>query len=90
MPKQEQGFAHILEERRKSEQRPGRTGEGEQQGFAHRLDKPPAKPLDPSQSQKGFAHILDDPEKLRELREKAEEEERERGKHTRRSRGLSM
>ena len=89
-PKQEQGFAHILEERRKSELRSGRTNEGEQQGFAHTLDRPPAKPLDPSERQKGFAHILDDPEKLRKLREKAEKEERKRGKHMRRSRGLSM
>ena len=41
-PKQEQkqGFAHILEERRKSEERAGRTDEGEQQGFAHILDDP--------------------------------------------------
>ena len=89
-PKQEQGFAHILEERRKSEQRPGRKGEGEQQGFAHTLDKPPANPLDPSERQKGFAHILDDPEKLRELREKAEQRDRKLGRHMRRSRGLSM
>ena len=89
-PKQEQGFAHILEERRKSETRRERKGEEEQQGFAHTLDKPPAKPLDPSESRKGFAHILDDPEKLKELREKAEKEERKRGKHVRRSRGLSM
>ena len=39
-PKQEQGFAHILEERRKSEMRSGRSDEGEQQGFAHILDDP--------------------------------------------------
>ena len=89
-PRQEQGFAHILEERRRSEQRPGRKDEEEKQGFAHTLDRPPAKALDPSESRKGFAHILDDPEKLRELREKAEKEERRRGKHMRRSRGLSM
>ena len=43
----------------------------------------------PKQEQ-GFAHILDDREKLRELREKAEQRERKRGKHMRRSRGLSM
>ena len=61
-PKQEQGFAHVLEERRKSEQRRSRKGEEERQGFAHTLDRPPAKPLDPSESRKGFAHILDDPE----------------------------
>ena len=89
-PKQEQGFAHILEERRKSETRRERKGEEEQQGFAHTLDKPPAKPLDPSESRKGFAHILDDPEKLKELREKAEQRDRKRGKHMRRSRGISM
>ena len=38
-----------------------RKGEEEQQGFAHTLDRLPAKPLDPSESRKGFAHILDDP-----------------------------
>ena len=43
----------------------------------------------PKQEQ-GFAHILDDREKLRELREKAEKRERKRGKHMRRSRGLTM
>ena len=89
-PKQEQGFAHVLEERRKSEQQPARKGEEEQLGFAHRLDRPPARPLDPSESRKGFAHILDDPEKLRELREQAEQRGRKLGRHMRRSRGLSM
>ena len=89
-PRQEQGFAHILEERRKSEARRGRPDDGERQGFAHTLDRPPAKPLEPGESQKGFAHILDDPEKLKELREKAKKKERKRGKHMRRSRGLSM
>ena len=89
-PRQEQGFAHVLEERRKSEERRGRKGEGEQQGFAHTLDKPPAKPLDPSERQKGFAHILDDPEKLRELREKAEKRDRKLDRHLRRSKGLSI
>ena len=39
-PRQEQGFAHILEERRKSETRSSRTDEGEQQGFAHILEDP--------------------------------------------------
>ena len=87
-PKKEQGFAYILEKRRKSEQRPGRKGEEEQQGFAHMLDRPPAKPLDPSERQQGFAHILDDPEKLRELRGKAEERDRKLRRHMRRSRGL--
>ncbi len=89
-PKQKQGFAHTLEARRKSEQRPGRQGEREQRGFAHTLDRPSAKPLDPDENQKGFAHILNDPEKLRELREKAEKRDRKLGKHLRRSRGLSM
>ena len=89
-PRQEQGFAHILEERRKAEARSSRTDEGEQQGFAHTLDRPPAKPLDPSERQKGFAHILDDPEKLRELREKVEQRDRKLGRHMRKSRGISM
>ena len=89
-PKRKQGFAHTLEARRKSEQRPGRQGEREQRGFAHTLDRPSAKPLDPSERQKGFAHILDDPEKLKELREKAEQRDRKLGRHMRRSRGLSM
>ena len=89
-PKQEQGFAHILEERLKAEMRTSRKDEEEKRGFAHTLDRPPARPLDPSESRKGFAHILDDPEKLRELRKKAEKEERKLGKHMRRSRGLSM
>ena len=40
--------------------------------------------------EQGFAHILDDREKLKELREKAEQRERKRGRHLRRSRGLSM
>ena len=43
----------------------------------------------PKQEQ-GFAHILDDREKLRELRDKAEQRHRKRGRHLRRSRGLSM
>ena len=89
-PRQEKGFAHILEERRKSELRPGREGEEEQRGFAHTLDRPPAKPLDPSESRNGFAHILDDPEKLKELREKAEERDRKLGRRMHRSRGQSI
>ena len=89
-PRQEQGFAHRLDEPRKPRTQRGQKGEEEQQGFAHTLDRPPAKPLDPSESRKGFAHILDDPEKLRELREKAEREARKRGRYMRRSRGLSM
>ena len=88
--KQEQGFAHRLDEPRKPRTQRGQKGEEEQQGFAHTLDRPPAKPLDPSESRKGFAHILDDPEKLRELREKAEQRDRKLGRHMRRSRGLSM
>ena len=85
----DEGFAHRLNEPRK----PGKQAaqrDGEQRGFAHTLDKPPAKPVDPSESRKGFAHILDDPEKLRELREKAEQRDRKLGRHMRRSRGLSM
>ena len=45
----------------------------------------PRREPTPKQEQ-GFAHILDDREKLRQLREKAEQ----RGRHLRRSRGLSM
>ena len=89
-PRQEQGFAHKLDEPRKPRTQHGEKGEEKQQGFAHRLDRPPAKPLDTSERRKGFAHILDDPEKLRELRERTEEEERQRGRHMRRSRGLSI
>ena len=44
----------------------------------------------PKREEEGFAHILDDPERLRELREKTEQQDRKRGKHQRRSRGLSM
>ena len=40
--------------------------------------------------EEGFAHILDDPQKLRELREKAEQQDHKLSKHQRRSRGLSM
>ncbi len=89
-PRQKEGFAHTLDEPRKSLARPGRKGEGEKQGFAHTLDRPPAKPLDPGDRQKGFAYLLDDPEKLRELREKAKKRDRKRGRHMRKSRGLSM
>ena len=63
-----------------------------EQGFAHRLDddrKPGNQPRPAVEGERqGIAWILDDPEKLRELRKKAEE--RERGRHMRRSRGLSM
>ena len=89
-PRQQQGFAHKLDEPRKPRTQRGQKGEGEQQGFAHTLDRPPAKPLDPSESRKGFAHILDDPEKLKELREKAEQRERKLDRHMRRSRGVSI
>ena len=43
-----------------------------------------------AEQEQGFAHILDDREKLRELREKAEQRARKRGKHMRRSRGLGI
>ena len=81
-----EGFAHTLDRPRakpvsKSEQ---------EKGFAHTLDKPPTKPLSEAERQKGFAYILEDPEKLKELREKAEKEERKRGRHYRKSRGISM
>ena len=65
-----------------------------EQGFAHVLDetrKPGERPARTDErEQQGFAHILDDPEKLRELREKAEQRDRKRGRHMRRSRGLSI
>ena len=88
-PEKEEGFAHRLDEPRK----PGKQAaqrDGEQRGFAHTLDRPPAKPQDSSATRKGFAHILDDPEKLRELREEAEQRDRKLGRHMRRSRGISM
>ena len=50
--------------------------------------KPSPKPA--PREEEGFAHILDDPEKLRQLREKAEQQDRKLGRHQRRSRGLSM
>ena len=90
VPRQDQGFAHILYERDKPRSRARRTEEGEQQGFAHTLDRPPAEPLSRSEREKGFAYILDDPEELRKLREKAEKEERKLGRHRRWSRGRSM
>ena len=40
--------------------------------------------------EQGFAQILDDREKLKELREKAEQRDRKRSRHLRRRRGLSM
>ena len=39
-PRQERGFAHILEERRKSEMQASKSDEGKRQGFAHILDDP--------------------------------------------------
>ena len=38
--------------------------------------------------EQGFAHIIENREKLRELREKAEQQDRKRGRYLRRSRGL--
>ena len=67
--KQEQGFAHRLDDDRKPGNQPRPAVEGERQGIAW---------------------ILDDPEKLRELRKKAEKRERKLGRHMRKSRGLSM
>ena len=48
------------------------------------------RPKPAPKEEEGFAHILGDPEKLRELREKAEQKDRKLGRHQRRSRGLSM
>ena len=66
----------------------------QEEGFAHDLDEPRKPGERPARTdereQQGFAHILDDPEKLRELREKAEQRDRKRGRHMRRSRGLSI
>ena len=67
--KQEQGFAHRLDDDRKPRNQPRPAQEGERQGIAW---------------------ILDDPEKLRELREKAKKRDRKLGRHMRKSRGLSM
>ena len=58
-----------------------------------RARKPEARQPRPEPAPKqeqGFAHILEDREKLRELREKAGHRGRERGRHLRRSRGLSI
>ena len=52
--------------------------------------EPKPRPKPAPKEEEGFAHLLDDPEKLRELREKAEQQERKLGRHQRRSRGLSM
>ena len=53
-----------------------------------KAQQPQAEPT--PKKEKGFAHILDDPQKLRELRDKAEQRDRKRGRHLRRSRGLTM
>ena len=50
--------------------------------------QPPGE-ITPEREQ-GFAHFLDDREKLRELRDKAEQRGRKRSRHLRRSRGLSI
>ena len=52
--------------------------------------EPKPRPKPAPKEEEGFAHILDDPEKLRELREKAEQQNRKLGRHQRTSRGLSM
>ena len=67
---------------------------GQQEGFAHRLgdDRQPRNQPRPAVEgeRQGIAWILDDPEKLRELREKAKERDRKLGRHMRKSRGISM
>ena len=52
--------------------------------------EPRARPKPAPKEEEGFAHILDDPEKLRELRKKAEQQDRKLGRHQRRTRGLSI
>ena len=52
--------------------------------------EPTPRPKPAPKEEEGFAHILDDPEKLGELREKAEQQDRKLGRHQRRSRSLSM
>ena len=79
-----------LRERRVETPAPRQEPVPEQRGFADRLNRSPTKPLSKTEQEKGFAYILDDPEKLRELREKAEKEDRKLGRHMRRSRGISM
>ena len=64
-PRQDQGFAHILYERDKPQNRAGRTDEEEEQGFAHTLfeaDKPRKRTgQSDKDQQQGFAHTLDGP-----------------------------
>ncbi len=67
--RQEEGFAHRLDDDRQPQNQPRPAVEGEQQRFAH---------------------ILDNPEKLRKLREKTEQQDRKLGRHMRKSRGLSF
>ena len=62
----------------------------ENRTVATRTDEPQTRHEPKPGQQQGFAHILDDPQKLRELREKAKERDRKLGRHMRRSRGLSM
>ena len=56
-----------------------------------RKPKAPQPQREPTAEQEqGFAHILDDREKLRELREKAEQRDRALGRRQRRKRGLHI
>ena len=52
--------------------------------------RPEPTPKPTPKQEHGFAHILDDLETVRELREKAKKRDRKRGRHLRKSRGLSM
>ena len=70
------------------EQLSGRLRENRTRAAKPEARQPRSEPT-PKQEQ-GFAHILEDPEKLRELRETAEQRDRKLGRHLRRSRGLSM
>ena len=53
-----------------------------------KAQQPRTEPVPKPKQEQGFAHILEDPEKLRELREKAKKRDRKRGRHLRRSRSL--
>ena len=72
------------------EQFPSRLRENRTHAPKPQVRREQQDPTPKHQQEQGFAHILDDREKLREQREKAEQRERKRGKHLRRSRGLSM
>ena len=65
VPRQEQGFAHTLDEPRGPRTRREATDEGQRQGFAHTLDEPRKSRNRPGQTdedqQQGFAHLLDRP-----------------------------